>query len=169
MPVSAILGCLRPGFGPVAHAGRSRRARVLAITTIVLLAGCARVHRVPIPEETRVAPAESTATAPGVGDHDAFHSRRGQEIRAYVTRDSVRHAFHGYARVLGDSVRFETIQEHEWGVRSAPPTVIQLPREELLSVEAMKIDPVGTVVMSIMVLAVLGLIIAASQVGGAAV
>jgi uncharacterized protein YceK len=118
-----------------------KRTGIVWIVALVVLPGCSSVHVVAIPDETEAPRANSTS---GNKADDAFFSHGGLEIHAYVTQDSIRHVFDGHARVHGDSVRFESKPENQWGEHSKP-VVIELRREQVQSVEMVDRNVWGSV------------------------
>jgi hypothetical protein len=142
-----------------AHDRRPRYwCRITWASMILVLAGCSYVHTIPIPDEAVASSADN-----GKVSHDAFHSERGQEIRAYTTRDSVRHAFHGLASVHGDSVQFLDFPESEWGARSAPKVVKELPLDQVLSVDKSQTNVPWTVALFV----IFGALVATAIIGSA--
>jgi hypothetical protein len=125
---------------------------------ILVLTGCSYVRTIPVPDEAAVSSGSSGKTS-----HDAFHSRGGQEIRAYTTRDSIRHVFHGFAIVHGDTIQFTDFPENEWGERSAPRPLIELPRDQVLSVDESETNVPGTVLLVV----VFGALVAVAIIGSA--
>ncbi|MFI5370342.1 MAG: hypothetical protein ACHQ52_02215 [Candidatus Eisenbacteria bacterium] len=138
-----------------------RPTRSLWMATLVILTGCSSVRIIPIADVTSPPAVTDTATTATSRKPDAFHSKSGQQIKSYVTRDSVRHAFDGYAHVHGDSIRFENLPPSGWNTgRPKPTVVIELHRDQVLSVEAVRSNTGSTVALSValavMVLAGIG-------------
>jgi hypothetical protein len=143
----------------IAHARRPRHWRRMTwAATFLILTGCSYVHTMPIPDEAGASSASSGKTP-----HDSFHSRGGQEIRGYTTRDSVHHAFHGFARVHGDTIQFGDFPENGWGEQSAPKIVNELPRDQVLSVD----KTATNVPVTVALLVVLGAVVAVLIIGSA--
>jgi hypothetical protein len=102
--------------------------------------------------------AEVTTPPPGADAYSRFATSQGQQVAGYVTRDGVKHALHGRARLQGDTLVFHSEARSAGMGRPVAARTERVALSDLQSVQSETIDPLRSMLFATSLVLVSGLI-----------
>jgi hypothetical protein len=102
--------------------------------------------------------AEVTTPPSGADPYSRFATPTGQQVAGYVTRDGVKHKFHGRARLQGDTLVFGSEARDAGMGKPVAARTERVALADLESVQSERIDPLRSMLFATSLVLVSGMI-----------